>query len=113
MTDRPLVLIRVYGGIAEEWYTAAGVGTPDVHILDFDRGDEGDEETASFVTYARTTLRLFAARGVDTSDLTADLDALDRELTFDEAEAAGLDGTGRDLDPRFPYHLSDLKGTDR
>lgn len=35
----------------------------------------------------------------------------DRELTFDEANAAGLDATGRDGDPRFPYHLSDLKET--
>jgi len=30
-----------------------------------------------------------------------------RELTFDESEALGLDGTGRDGDPRFPYHDTD------
>jgi hypothetical protein len=34
------------------------------------------------------------------------------ELTFDEAEAAGFDGTGRDLDPRFPYHDSDVSRLD-
>ena len=33
---------------------------------------------------------------------------MDRELTYDEAEAAGFDGTGRDGDPRWPYHESDL-----
>lgn len=30
-----------------------------------------------------------------------------RELTYEEAESLGYDGTGRDGDPRFPYHLSD------
>lgn len=32
----------------------------------------------------------------------------DRLLTVDEAQAAGLDGTGRDGDERFPYRESDL-----
>lgn len=32
----------------------------------------------------------------------------DRELTFDEAEAQGWDGTGRDGDARFPYHVHDI-----
>ncbi|GAA1884195.1 GGDEF domain-containing protein [Asanoa iriomotensis] len=31
-----------------------------------------------------------------------------RLLSFDEAEAAGFDGTGRDGDPRFPYTADDL-----
>ncbi len=31
-----------------------------------------------------------------------------RELTFDEATDAGFDGTGRDGDPRFPYHEFDI-----
>lgn len=30
-----------------------------------------------------------------------------RELTVDEAESLGFDGTGRDGDPRHPYHESD------
>ena len=35
------------------------------------------------------------------------------QLSFDEAERAGLDGTGRDGDPRFPYHLSDLTESEK
>ena len=36
------------------------------------------------------------------------IDANHRELTFDECDAIGLDGTGRDLNPRFPYTLDGL-----
>lgn len=32
----------------------------------------------------------------------------DTEVDFDTAEAAGLDGTGRDGDPRFPYTRRDV-----
>ena len=32
-----------------------------------------------------------------------------RELDFDEVTALGFDGTGRDGDPRFPYHLEDVQ----
>lgn len=34
---------------------------------------------------------------------------VNRELTYDEASALGFDASGRDGDPRFPYHLSDAK----
>jgi len=37
-----------------------------------------------------------------------DIDPEDDEPSFDEVEALGLDGTGRDLDPRFPYTLANL-----
>lgn len=32
----------------------------------------------------------------------------DEELTFDQCTKAGLDGTGRDFDPRFPYTWAKL-----
>lgn len=35
------------------------------------------------------------------------------ELSFDEVEAAGLDGTGRDLNPRFPYTWANLTDAER
>lgn len=35
------------------------------------------------------------------------------ELDFDTVERAGLDGTGRDGDPRFPYTWSSLTATER
>lgn len=34
------------------------------------------------------------------------------ELTFDECDELGLDGTGRDLDPNFPYYRVDLDWAD-
>lgn len=34
---------------------------------------------------------------------------MNRELTYDEASALGYDASGRDGDPRFPYHLSDAR----
>jgi hypothetical protein len=37
-----------------------------------------------------------------------DLDPDDDEPTLDEVEALGLDGTGRDLDPRYPYTIANL-----
>lgn len=37
----------------------------------------------------------------------------DDELGFDEVEAVGLDGTGFDGDPRFPYHWSNLTDAER
>jgi hypothetical protein len=37
----------------------------------------------------------------------------DRLLTFDQAEAAGVDGTGRDQDPRFPYTWGNLTTEER
>jgi len=74
----PLVLIHVDGGIAEEWYTVAGTGVPEVHILDFDREGEDDEDRAEFIERARDTLALFKARGVDTSGLDADVEDMTR-----------------------------------
>lgn len=35
------------------------------------------------------------------------------ELGFDEVEAIGLDGTGRDGDPRFPYTWANLTDDER
>lgn len=35
------------------------------------------------------------------------------ELGFDEVEAAGLDGTGRDGNPRFPYTWDNLTDTEK
>ena len=32
----------------------------------------------------------------------------DAELSFDTAEGIGLDGSGRDGDPRFPYTWANL-----
>ncbi len=43
-------------------------------------------------------------------DTFADDHELDRELTFDECEAIGLDGTGRDGNPLFPYTLTSVMG---
>ncbi len=37
----------------------------------------------------------------------------DRELSFDEAERIGRDGTGRDGDPRFPHRFSSLTQEER
>ena len=37
--------------------------------------------------------------------MTVDQSGAMRELTFEEAAALGLDPTGRDGDPRFPYRL--------
>ena len=37
----------------------------------------------------------------------------DDELSFDEVEAIGLDGTGRDLNERFPYTWSNLTDDER
>lgn len=37
----------------------------------------------------------------------------DEELSYDEVEAIGLDGTGRDGDPRFPYRWSNLTDDER
>ena len=73
----PLALVHVDGGIAEEWYTVEGTGKPQVHILDFDREGETDEEQATFIAIARDALALFKARGVDTSDLDGDLDDME------------------------------------
>lgn len=42
-----------------------------------------------------------------------DVERFDDELSFDEAEALGFDGTGRDLDPRFPLRLSNLTPQER
>lgn len=37
----------------------------------------------------------------------------DEELGFDEVEAIGLDGTGRDMDERFPYTWCKLTDAER
>lgn len=37
----------------------------------------------------------------------------DEELGFDEVEAIGLDGTGRDMDERFPYTWRKLTDAER
>lgn len=37
----------------------------------------------------------------------------ERELTFDEVDGFGLDATGRDGDPRFPYKMSNLNIDER
>jgi len=75
----PMVLIHVDGGIAEEWYTVAGTGVPEVHILDFDREGEDAEDRAEFIERARDTLALFKARGVDTSGLDEDVENMATE----------------------------------
>jgi len=35
------------------------------------------------------------------------------ELSFDECELLGLDGTGRDGDPRFPYTYAGLTAAEK
>lgn len=71
--EPPMALVHVDGGIAEEWYVVPGTGKPEVHVLDFDREGETDEEQAEFIGIAREVLAKFKARGTDTSDLDADL----------------------------------------
>jgi hypothetical protein len=80
--QQPLALVIVDGGIAEEWWNVGGCGTPEVHILDMDRGDESAKELREFVDHARETVAIFAARGVDTT-------GLDEEIAdiIDHAEA--------------------------
>ncbi|MGV0985011.1 MAG: hypothetical protein ACOYB2_10680 [Limnohabitans sp.] len=41
------------------------------------------------------------------------VDAMVGELSYDEVEAIGLDGTGRDGDERFPYTFASLTPDDR
>jgi hypothetical protein len=40
---RPLVIVSVYGGVAEDLFNEPGVGKPQVFIVDFDNINEGDD----------------------------------------------------------------------
>jgi hypothetical protein len=46
-------------------------------------------------------------------DLRPYIDDPAEELPFDAVEAIGLDGTGRDGDPRFPYRWANLMPDER
>lgn len=103
----PLVLIHVDGGIAEEWYVVEGTGKPEVYVLDFDREGEPPGETDEFCDVATETLAKFKARGVDTSDLDADVEKLrpsEDELADDgKTLIAGVlydNETGEEADPQ-------------
>ncbi len=46
-------------------------------------------------------------------DLQFYIDNPDEPLLFDDVEDIGLDGTGRDGDPRFPYTWAKLTTAER
>jgi hypothetical protein len=62
-----------------------------------------------YVQKAQKRLGLAQALGMELwLRARGDLVPYDDQLTFDEAEGIGLDGTGRDGNPRFPYRYSNL-----
>jgi hypothetical protein len=54
-----------------------------------------------------TTQSEYDAKYLDNVSARTAFESLDRILSLDEAESFGFDGTGRDLDPRYPYTLRD------
>jgi hypothetical protein len=114
--------------------TADSPGDPDFILLDLDDSFVmiADETNDDGETESDYQARKFSGAGSwtdeklpgqwTTDDMGRDVDTYatsepdhdtrategDRVLSFDEAEAAGFDGTGCDGDPRFPYHASDL-----
>lgn len=67
-TRRPLVIVHVGGGMVQWTFEKPGLGIPDVHVLDFDREGQDDEELRGFLDEIDAALEALAAHGLIDTD---------------------------------------------
>lgn len=72
-TRRPLVIVEVDGGVVQNTLALPGLGTPLIHVLDYDREGQTAEELDDFVADLRAALRDLRAHGSANPDAVDDL----------------------------------------
>mgnify|MGYP006281201009 CR=1 FL=1 len=73
MTERPLVVVGLYGGIVQWDMLFSGCGIPDFHILDFDREGEDDEDRMEWCEYAMSVVKIMRSREASSDYTDKDL----------------------------------------